>query len=203
MKPLLEAWRGVDLRDLDLANAGEWPPLAQWLALAALFAIALAGSWLLLCDHKRDALAAARDAGATLRETQRQKTVQSAALETLQTERIALDAALHELLQTLPTDTQVPDLLEDIARAALSNDLTVERIALEAERAFEFHIELPIRLTVAGGYHQLGAFAAAMGTLERVVTLHDFELVPTQTPPVLRFAALAKTYRYRAAPSQP
>lgn len=199
MKPLLEIRHSLELRDLDLANAGEWPPPAQWLALAALFASVFAASWLLLCEDKRGALAATRDAGTELRSAQRRKAAQSAVLETLKAQRVALDAALHELLRTLPTDTQVPGLLEDIARAAVSNDLAVEGIALEAEQALESHIELPIRLTVAGGYHQLGAFAAAVGTLERVVTLHDFELVPAQASPALRFAVLAKTYRYPGA----
>ena len=202
MKPLPEVWHSLELRDLDLANAGEWPALAQWLALAALFASVFAASWLLLCEGKRDALAAAQDAGAELRNARQHKAAQSAVLEPLKAQRTALDAALLELLRTLPTDTQVPGLLEDIARAAVSNDLAVEGIALEAEQALELHIELPIRLTVAGGYHQLGAFAAAVGTLERVVTLHDFELVPAQAPPALRFAVLAKTYRYPGAPPQ-
>ena len=45
---------------------------------------------------------------------------------------------LPDILRQLPSDTEVPGLIEDVTRAALDNSLTIESIKLQAERRTEF-----------------------------------------------------------------
>jgi len=72
------------------------------------------------------------------------------------------------------------------------------------EKEQSYYTELPIQITVVGGYHNLGFFTAAIGSLPRIVTLHDFTLTPISQGggksslvgnEVLRMNVLAKTYR--------
>ena len=101
-------------------------------------------------------------------------------------------------MRQLPGDTEVPGLLEDITRAGLGSGLAFEEIKLLPEVAQPFYIELPIQITVTGGYHELATFVSGVAGLPRIVTLHDFALAPAspQGGPKLRLSILAKTYRY-------
>ena len=56
-----------------------------------------------------------------------------------------MEAAFGALLRQLPSDTEVPGLIDDITRTALDNELTIESIDLQAESRTEFYVELPIK----------------------------------------------------------
>jgi type IV pilus assembly protein PilO len=103
------------------------------------------------------------------------------------------------LLQ-LPSDTEIPGLIEDITLVGLKNGLNFTSIDLRPEVQFEFYIEKPIQIVVSGSYHELGAFVSDVADLSRIVTLHDFTILPEGGSDVaggmLRMNILAKTYRY-------
>jgi type IV pilus assembly protein PilO len=101
-------------------------------------------------------------------------------------------------LRQLPSDTEVPGLLEDITRTGLGSGLEFEEIKLLPEVTQPFYIELPIQLVVVGGYHDLATFVSGVASLPRIVTLHDFETKPvsTESASVIRMSVMAKTYRY-------
>lgn len=69
-------------------------------------------------------------------------------------------------------------LLEDITRTGLGSGLEFEEIKLQPEVAQQFYIELPINIKVIGGYHDLATFVSGVSSLPRIVTLHDFEILP-------------------------
>jgi type IV pilus assembly protein PilO len=66
----------------------------------------------------------------------------------------------------------------------------------------DYYAELPIAIKVSGRYHDIGAFAADVANLSRIVTLNDVTIQPpgTQkgldTSGVLAMEATARTYRY-------
>jgi type IV pilus assembly protein PilO len=101
-------------------------------------------------------------------------------------------------LRQLPSDTEVPGLLEDITRTGLGSGLEFEEIKLLPEVTQQFYIELPIQITVVGAYHDLATFASGVASLPRIVTLHDFQIKPVEpgNTQKLRMSILAKTYRY-------
>ena len=57
---------------------------------------------------------------------------------------------------------------------------------------------LPITIRVSGRYHDIGAFAADVANLSRIVTLHDLVIVGVQREGGgnLAMDAVARTYRY-------
>ena len=107
-----------------------------------------------------------------------------------------MEATFGALLKQLPSDTEVPGLLEDITRTAIDNELVIESIDLQPERRTEFYVELPIDIVVEGDYHKIGSFVSGVANLSRIVTLHDFDVKPESSVNHLKMSILAKTYRY-------
>ena len=109
-----------------------------------------------------------------------------------------METSFGVLLRQLPSDTEVPGLLEDITRTGLGSGLEFEEIKLLQEVAQQFYIELPIQISVVGSYHDLATFVSGVASLPRIVTLHDFEIKPVASGDntKLRMKILAKTYRY-------
>jgi type IV pilus assembly protein PilO len=59
----------------------------------------------------------------------------------------------------------------------------------------DYYAELPIDIKVTGQYHDIGAFAADMAHLPRIVTLNNMALSTTKDG-TLTLDAVAKTFRY-------
>jgi len=106
-----------------------------------------------------------------------------------------VEGRFAELLKQLPTDKEVPGLLEDITEIGRQAGLEFNLIALQPERKEQFYVELPILIQVRGDYHQMGEFVSGVAAIKRIVTLHDFALQPSDEDTLL-MEINAKTYRY-------
>ena len=62
----------------------------------------------------------------------------------------------------------------------------------------DYYAELPIARPGSGRYHDIGAFAADVANLSRIVTLHDLSIAGVQREGggSLSMDAVARTYRY-------
>ena len=59
----------------------------------------------------------------------------------------------------------------------------------------DYYAELPIAVRVTGRYHDMGAFAADVANLSRIVTLNNLSVTP-QKDGALTMDATARTFRY-------
>ena len=192
----LDQLRSVDLNNLDLNNIGSWPGVVKVLLMLIVFLLVLSvGYYWHITDKQKD-LARAEAKELDLRREYEDKSAQAANLDALRQQRAEMQAAFGALLRQLPSDTEVPGLLEDITRTAVDNELKIESIDLRPENKTEFYIELPIDIVVEGTYHKIGSFVSGVANLSRIVTLHDFSIVPSKEGQVLRMSITAKTYRY-------
>ena len=134
----------------------------------------------------------------TLKQQFSTKAFQAANLEAYKAQMAEMETSFGALLRQLPSDTEVPGLLEDITRTGLGSGLEFEEIKLQPEVAQQFYIELPINIKVVGGYHDLATFVSGVASLPRIVTLHDFEIKTEKNEATskLRMNIVAKTYRY-------
>ena len=192
----LDQIKAVDFNDLDINNIGSWPGIVKLLVMALLFSLVLGVGYYWHITDKQKSLDVAKAQELTLREDYIDKAAQAANLDALRIQKKEMEAAFGALLRQLPSDTEVPGLLEDITRTAIDNDLTIESIDLQPERNTEFYIELPIKIVVEGDYHKIGSFVSGVANLSRIVTLHDFVIAPMSNSLYLRMEILAKTYRY-------
>jgi type IV pilus assembly protein PilO len=194
----LESLRKIDLADLDFENAGSWPaPIKAIASILLLVAVLVAGYKFHLEDIQLQ-LEQQQVEEQSLREQFTLKAFQAANLEAYKEQMKEMEESFGALLRQLPSDTEVPGLLEDITRTGLASGLEFSEIKLLPEVQQQFYIELPIQIVVEGGYHDLATFVSGVSSLPRIVTLHDFEVTPINAdePSRLRMSVLAKTYRY-------
>lgn len=196
LKDSLEQLQNFDLADLDLNNIGSWPAAVKGIVMALLFVLILGGGYYVYLTDKQTTLERAERQEEDLRRDFEAKSFKAANLEAYRAQMAEMETTFEALLRQLPSDTEVPGLLEDITRAALDHELTIESIDLKDEVRTEFYVELPIQIVVEGNYHKIGAFVSSVANLSRIVTLHDFEIEPQQSPLNLNMSILAKTYRY-------
>jgi type IV pilus assembly protein PilO len=192
----LEQLRNFDLSNLDVNNIGSWPAVIKAILMVVVLALVLGGGNYFYLTEKQKELDGAALRERELRQDFESKSFRAANLEAYREQKIEMERQFEGLLRQLPSDTEVPGLLEDITRQALSNELTIGSIDLQDERRTEFYMELPIDIVVEGNYHRLGAFVSGVANLSRIVTLHDFTIEPQASPEQLKMKILAKTYRY-------
>ncbi|VVN49097.1 hypothetical protein PS862_00392 [Pseudomonas fluorescens] len=193
-----EGLRKIDINDLDTNNMGSWPPAIKALVAVLLMVLVLALGYSFYVSDLEDHLDLKREEESTLKEQFATKAHMAANLELYTQQMKEMENSFGVLLRQLPSDTEVPGLLEDITRTGLGSGLEFEEIKLLPEASRQFYIELPIQITVTGAYHDLATFVSGVAGLPRIVTLHDFEIVPANPEggPRLRMSILAKTYRY-------
>ncbi|GAB7530930.1 type 4a pilus biogenesis protein PilO [Pseudomonas sp. 3A(2025)] len=193
----LESLRKVDLGELDVNNLGSWPAAVKGVTCVLLMVLVLALGYFFYIQDLEAQLDGARASEAQLKEQYTSKAFQAANLEPYKKQMTEMEDTFGALLRQLPSDTEVPGLLEDITRTGLGSGLEFEEIKLLPEAAQQFYIELPIQITVQGSYHDLATFVSGVASLPRIVTLHNFDIKPVDKSPMkLRMSILAKTYRY-------
>jgi type IV pilus assembly protein PilO len=194
----LDGLRRIDINDLDTHNMGAWPPAIKVLMGIVVAILVLSIGYNFSTSELEDQLELKREEESTLKEQFASKSHMAANLELYSQQMKEMENAFGVLLRQLPSDTEVPGLLEDITRTGLGSGLEFEEIKLLPEVAQPFYIELPIKITVTGAYHDLATFVSGVAGLPRIVTLHDFNLAPVNPDdgPKLRMSILARTYRY-------
>lgn len=196
----LDNLQNIDLNNLDFENVGSWPSALKGIFYVLLFAVVMALGYFLILTEKQDQLTFAESQEATLKEQFKQKARLAANLEDYVAQMTQMKESFGALLQQLPSDTEVPGLVEDINRIGIDSGLNIDLIELQPELKKEFYIELPIKIIVIGRYHDLGAFVSGVANLDRIVTLHDFSINPeankSRSNMNLIMEITAKTYRY-------
>ena len=194
----IEGLRRIDITELDSSNMGSWPPAIKILMGIVVAILVLSIGYNFSTSELENQLELKREEESTLKEQFASKSQMAANLELYSQQMKEMENAFGVLLRQLPSDTEVPGLLEDITRTGLGSGLEFEEIKLLPEVTQPFYIELPIKITVTGAYHDLATFVSGVAGLPRIVTLHDFDLAPVNPDdgPKLRMSILARTYRY-------
>jgi len=198
----LQGWRDaaseIELDQIDWEEPGTWPALVKsGLMILAVLLTALLG-YIFVVKAQLDGLNVVEGEELALRAEFQAKAFEAANLAALRDQMAEMNQMFGALVSQLPSDTEVPGLLEDITAIGSSNGLEFNSIELQEEILQEFYIELPIDILVTGTYHDLGSFVSGISGLPRIVTLHDFEMLPVESRPgVMQMSIMAKTYRYK------
>jgi len=203
----VEQLQNFDFNDVDWDRAGVWPlPIKIFLSLLAAGLIIVAGYYFIIKDKNRELdIAASKEL--ELKASFERKAFEAANLERYRQQMVEMQESLGALVSRLPTDTEVPGLLEDIDDKGVESRLLIKSIDLRPEVSTEFYVELPIDVNVSGGYHEFGAFVSGIAGMPRIVTLHDFKIaksgkVDDVSAGDLSMKIQAKTYRYRTQGNQ-
>ena len=204
MAELLESLRDFDLDKLnDLDNIGSWPLAVKVIIWLLIFIGAQTFGYFLHVTELQKQLDRVVIQENTLRSDYEEKFFQAVHLNAYRLQQKEMEETFEAILRQLPSDTEIPGLIEDITQVGIENGLEFSNIDLQSETIHEFYIEKPIKIAVSGGYHNLGSFVSDVADLSRIVTLHDFTIRPKgrnaggDSPGGhLSMVILAKTYRY-------
>lgn len=198
LEDTLRGLSDFDINDIDFDNIGAWPLVAKVLVCVLLLGGVIAAGYFYHIKELQAQLTVHELKEEDLKKEFEQKAFQAANLDAYRRQMVEMEESFGALVSQLPSDTEVPGLLEDITNKGLLNGLEISSIDLQAEQSQEFYVELPIQIVATGTYHDLGAFISGMAGLPRIVTLHDFNI--SQRPGsngALNMSILAKTYRYK------
>ncbi|AUG05430.1 pilus assembly protein PilP [Pseudomonas sp. S09G 359] len=176
-------------------NAAKWPLPGKALLGCALAGVVWVVGDLTCLSPSRARLHQVEAQEVALRQQLAQKLAVSASLEARTRELGLMQAKLDGLLQAIPGRSQMPGMLEDIARAALANGLLIESVTPLDAQSQSFYDEQPVQIGVTGAYHDLATFMGALGGLSRIATVHDVAL--RRDGDQLHLELLAKTYWHR------
>ena len=188
-----------DINDLDVNNAGIWPAPVKAIVAIIIFGLILGGGYWFFIKDQYAQLERVEKTEQELRKRYEDKAYQVANLEVFKAQMEEMEETFGALVRQLPSETEVPGLLEDITNTALGSGLELQEVKLQGEQRRDFYAELPINIRVTGSYHELATFVSSVASLLRIVTLHDLTITPTGGDgEQLNMQVLARTYRYRA-----
>lgn len=191
-----EELKNIDLSEIRGDNVGSWPLSVRIICCILVLILAVGGYWYFKIKESQATLSTEIAAETQLRDQFSSAAFQAANLEAYRLQLTELELRLETLIGQLPTDTEVPGLLEDVTETGLGSGLTIENITLQPEIAHDYYVELPINVIATGGYHDFASFVSGVAGLPRIVTLHDFSITGNNTS-LLTLNISAKTYRYR------
>ncbi|HEY9118390.1 MULTISPECIES: type IV pilus inner membrane component PilO [Marinobacter] len=195
----LKSLNEFDINDLDVNNAGIWPAPVKAIVILIIFGAILGGGYWFFVKDQYAQLERVEKTELDLRKQYEEKAYQVANLEVFKAQMEEMEETFGALVRQLPSETEVPGLLEDITNTALGNGLALQEVKLQPEQKRDFYAELPINIRVSGSYHELASFVSSVASLPRIVTLHDFTIKPTGGEgEILDMQVVARTYRYRA-----
>jgi type IV pilus assembly protein PilO len=176
-------------------HPGLWPLAPRVLCamgvMAGVIALGYFGYWSTQFDDQ-DRLAQDE---VRLREEYKVKMAQAINLDALQVQRVQVDQYVERLQKQLPSKAEMAALLSDINQAGLGRGLQFDLFRPGQVVVRDYYAEQAIDIRVNGSYHDIGAFAADMANLQRIVTLNNMSLTAGKDG-VLTLDAVAKTFRY-------
>jgi type IV pilus assembly protein PilO len=204
LNSLKEQVQGFDPSELSFENIGSWPLFVKVIAWVVVFVALVFGGYHFIVTDLQEQKAREIRREVDLKKDFENKAYQAANLEAYRQQMKEMESSFGALISQLPSDTEVPGLLEDITNKGINSGLSFSKIELQKEQAREFYIELPIRIIASGTYHDMGAFVSGVASLPRIVTLKDFTIKPraggARDNSNLEITIMASTYRYRDNP---
>ena len=191
----LGARLAAQFQDLQGRQPGQWPLAPRLLcAIGVTVLVVGLGYYFYWSDQF-----AAQESGAReevkLREEYQIKMAQAINLEALKAQKAQVDQYVVRLEKQLPSKSEMYSLLSDINQSGVGRGLQFELFKPGQEVVRDYYAELPIDIKVNGRYHDMGAFAADMANLPRIVTLNNLTLQVAKDGS-LGMQAVAKTFRY-------
>ena len=191
----------AQFRNLNPKQPGQWPllpKLATWAAMA--LAVVVAG-WFAVLSGENDQYEAELAREPVLKQDYRSKLGQAVNLGELRKQKLQVEEYVTQLEKQLPGKAEMDALLSDINQAGIGRGLQFDLFRPGQVVLKDYYAELPIAIRVTGHYHDIGAFAADIANLSRIVTLHNLVITSPndankEATGMLSMEATARTYRY-------
>jgi type IV pilus assembly protein PilO len=186
---------GLQFKNLNPNDPATWPALPRVaLCLCIVLSVIVLG-WFLFLSASDDELQGEQGREVQLKTEYSEKLTQAINIDALRKQREEVQQFVLQLEKQLPGKAEMDALLSDINQAGLGRSLQFELFRPGQVLVKEYYAELPISIKITGKYHDMGAFAADISQLSRIVTLNNIVLTPAKDG-ILSMEAVAKTFRY-------
>lgn len=191
-----------DIQNIDFKQLGSESLAIRIFLVVMLCAAVCAGFYFGLIKGQIETLKASEAKELTLKASFEAKQKKAAKLEPYKQQLAEMKKTFGSMLKSLPDKTEVESLLVEISRAGSSNNLKIEKFRPTGEIKREFYAEYPIDMTLKGSYGELTGFVSSVAALQRIVTLHEVDIKPSEKSKDgevnedIDVTLVAKTYRY-------
>ncbi len=192
---------GIDLTQLELSRAGDWPkPIRMAMLMSALLGTCALGYFFVLVDqiNENDLIAQKIQFN---KKSFSESQFKATNLEDYKKEVKMVRSQLEQLSEQLPQKNELADFLDDASQQATNSSLKFISIQPQQEVNHGFYRETDVALKMTGHYHAFGEFASNIANMRRIVTVHDFEIKKSdstsgdaQDKNYLSIELLSKTY---------
>jgi len=185
-------------QNLDTRDPSLWPVVPRTLLCICIVAAVAVFLWFFKLVDYRDELNTEVATEQTLKQDYEKKLVKAVSLDILKKQREQIQQYVIQLEKQLPSKAEMSALLSDINQAGLGRSLQFELFRPGQVVVKDYYAELPISIKVVGKYHDMGAFAADVASLSRIVTLNNIAIDPVakESSGTLALQATARTFRY-------
>ena len=185
-----------DFRYMNPNDPGAWPLVPKVTVLFSVFVLLLLAGWWFVWNDQLIELENKEREEVTLKQQYLDKKRQAVNLDLYKQQLAEIDRSFGALLKQLPDKSEIEALLIEVNQAGLGRGLQFELFRPGQEQIKDFYAELPITVKINGNYHDLGAFAADIAKLPRIVTLNNIAITPLKDGGLLSLDATTKTFRY-------
>lgn len=191
----------LDFNNLHLLNL----PARLFIALLAVAAI-LGGGYAGLFKSQLESLEEYEAKGTELKNTYKQKSIDAASLDNLKEELAAIRSAFNIMLKQLPTDSEIPNLVQELHQAGSSNGLRLDSVIPQPPVDDGPIQRLPYSISITGNYNQISQFTRDVGSLSRIITLESLKITQSAEngggadgkSSILNLSAIATTYKAKS-----
>ena len=175
------------------------PQNQKFALLAAIAIVLLVAYWFAIFSAKHEQLGAVNDQLSQLQVQLAENRTLAADLPRFKEELGKLDAELTEALRQLPNDKELPVLLTDITTLGKNAGLEFKDFIPQQEVKKGFYAEVPINISLRGGFHELASFFDELSRLDRIVNVENFSIDDVRVRPnaiELQISGVATTFRF-------
>lgn len=191
----------LDFNNLHLLNL----PARLFIALLAVAAI-LGGGYAGLFKSQLESLEEYEAKETELKNTYKQKSIDAASLDNLKEELAAIRSAFNIMLKQLPTDSEIPNLVQELHQAGSSNGLRLDSVIPQPPVDDGPIQRLPYSISITGNYNQISQFTRDVGSLSRIITLESLKITQSAEngggadgkSSILNLSAIATTYKAKS-----
>lgn len=172
-------------------------PVQLGVAAAVIVAILGLGYFFVFSDQ-RAALASAEQAETKLKDDFSKKAKEAAQLPALKKQLEQINESFSVLLRQLPTDAEVPNLIQELHDAASSSGMRLNTVTPQAIVNDGPIDILPYKIALTGSHQEISAFARSVGKLSRIITLSEIQLKADSKDDksnAFTLTAMANTYK--------
>ncbi len=191
-----------ELQDIDIGDLDTWPSWFRVFVVLLVFGGILYAGWHFQVSHQVADLDRLQREETNLRNVYLDRKGKAINLPVYREQLEQIEENFSDMVEQLPDETEVPQLLVDITQAGLARGLEFAQFKPGREERGDFYSTLPVDLSVRGSYHQFGNFVSDLAGLSRIVNIGNFSMSGSPQGR-LSVSAVVRTYRYLGDDFQP